>query len=407
MKKVLVLIAACWVSAVSAFSTNPTNFTDFQDNYPHRGISFQVFYDNLSPYGDWVSYPGYGYVWVPAVGNGFSPYMSDGQWLYSDEGWTWASDYRWGWAPFHYGSWLYDDYYGWVWVPGYDWAPAWVTWGYYDGYYGWAPVMPGVYIQSYRPAVRYWHFVPAHHLCDRHVYRYEVDRRHSDRYVTHVTYINNYHRDRDRSEYNYGPGVDHVRQYGKFTPTQVRITEQTEAGAPQMRNGSVSMYRPQVERDNRDYRPANVTPRENVRSNNPRTQTGVTRDLRDNRPANDNPKTFKAEPQRDQKTFDKRPEPTRTQPANPQMDRREQKINGNAPNTRQKDETIKRDNRPVQQPRQQPQVRQSAPSQENRSTPARRSGGEMNPSSIQRHEAQPERSQPAHAQENHGQGRRH
>ena len=28
-------------------------------------VSFQTFYDELSPYGDWISYPEYGYVWRP------------------------------------------------------------------------------------------------------------------------------------------------------------------------------------------------------------------------------------------------------------------------------------------------------------------------------------------------------
>lgn len=34
---------------------------------PYHGISFQVFYNELSPYGDWVMDPTYGYVWVPFV----------------------------------------------------------------------------------------------------------------------------------------------------------------------------------------------------------------------------------------------------------------------------------------------------------------------------------------------------
>src|SRR5882757_4050122 len=70
-------------------------------------VSFQVFYDQLSPYGNWVNYPDYGYVWVPEAGSGFRPYGTNGHWVYSDEGWTWVSRYEWGWAPFHYGNWFY------------------------------------------------------------------------------------------------------------------------------------------------------------------------------------------------------------------------------------------------------------------------------------------------------------
>ncbi|MBS1975097.1 MAG: hypothetical protein JST13_12150, partial [Bacteroidetes bacterium] len=103
-------------------------------------VSYQTFYDDLSPYGQWVSYPGYGYVWAPNVGYGFKPYSTNGHWVYSDAGWVWASDYNWGWAPFHYGRWFFDNNYGWMWVPGYEWAPAWVSWRQNNDYYGWAPL---------------------------------------------------------------------------------------------------------------------------------------------------------------------------------------------------------------------------------------------------------------------------
>src|ERR1700752_5301314 len=82
-------------------------------------VSFQVFYDNLSPYGTWVESPEYGYVWGPDVGPGFTPYGTNGYWVYTDWGWTWVSNYPWGWAPFHYGRWYSDPVYGQVWVPDY------------------------------------------------------------------------------------------------------------------------------------------------------------------------------------------------------------------------------------------------------------------------------------------------
>ncbi|MEI7662892.1 MAG: DUF6600 domain-containing protein, partial [Bacteroidota bacterium] len=66
-------------------------------------VSFQVFYNELSPYGSWIENPQYGYVWVPDVSPGFIPYSTNGYWVFTDEGWTWVSNYAWGWAPFHYG----------------------------------------------------------------------------------------------------------------------------------------------------------------------------------------------------------------------------------------------------------------------------------------------------------------
>src|SRR5689334_10496074 len=70
---------------------------------PGVSVSFQAFYDELSPYGQWVDYPNHGYVWVPRVDRGFRPYYTSGRWAYSDYGNVWVSDYPWGWAPFHYG----------------------------------------------------------------------------------------------------------------------------------------------------------------------------------------------------------------------------------------------------------------------------------------------------------------
>src|ERR1022692_3616683 len=127
-------------------------------------VSFQVFYDNLSPYGTWVTIDPYGYVWIPNVAAGFSPYASNGYWANTDYGWTWVSDFDWGWAPFHYGRWNHNKIYGWYWVPDYTWGPAWVDWTYGPGYYGWCPLAPGIDIDialggGWHPHDRRWCFV--------------------------------------------------------------------------------------------------------------------------------------------------------------------------------------------------------------------------------------------------------
>ena len=104
-------------------------------------VSIGGFYDELSPYGEWVDCS-YGDCWVPdRVERDWQPY-SNGEWIYTDYGWTWVSYDPWGEDPYHYGSWTYLDRYGWSWVPGTVWAPAWVTWSYSDNYVGWAPLPP-------------------------------------------------------------------------------------------------------------------------------------------------------------------------------------------------------------------------------------------------------------------------
>jgi hypothetical protein len=74
-----------------------------QKAFAQGAVNFQIFYDELSPYGYWVDNLDFGYVWVPDVSPDFTPYGSNGHWIYAYEGWTWVSDYSWGWAPFHYG----------------------------------------------------------------------------------------------------------------------------------------------------------------------------------------------------------------------------------------------------------------------------------------------------------------
>ena len=131
MKKIILIAFA--IFTLSAFR---------QIQAQNNTIDYNTFYNQLSPYGQWIDYPEYGRVWR-CNESGFRPYYNNGYWVYSDYGWTWVSDYPWGWAPFHYGRWAFLSGYGWVWVPGYEWAPAWVSWCGADDYYGWAPLGPG------------------------------------------------------------------------------------------------------------------------------------------------------------------------------------------------------------------------------------------------------------------------
>ncbi len=103
-----------------------------------------VYYDELSPYGEWVDNPDYGWAWAPRnVGSSWRPY-TEGRWVDSEYGWTWVSEEPFGWATYHYGRWAFDSRYGWIWVPGTVWGPAWVAWQHGNGYVGWAPLPPQI-----------------------------------------------------------------------------------------------------------------------------------------------------------------------------------------------------------------------------------------------------------------------
>ncbi|MBE2287084.1 MAG: hypothetical protein IAE77_26745 [Prosthecobacter sp.] len=111
--------------------------------HAQAAVNIDFFFDTLDPYGSWIYTPNYGYVWEPAVARrhrDWAPY-SDGYWAYTDAGWTWISNEDFGWATYHYGRWIrmHDR---WMWVPGYEWAPAWVSWRQSDNFIGWAPLPP-------------------------------------------------------------------------------------------------------------------------------------------------------------------------------------------------------------------------------------------------------------------------
>lgn len=99
----------------------------YQDRYASNNYGAYSPYmygtSDLNYYGEFMTVPGYGYVWQPYfTGAGWDPY-NNGAWLwYPGYGYSWVSAYPWGWTPYHYGSWAFAPGYGWVWQPGGSWA---------------------------------------------------------------------------------------------------------------------------------------------------------------------------------------------------------------------------------------------------------------------------------------------
>jgi len=135
-----------------------------EENLYLNSVSFQSFYDILSPMGEWIQVSkedvnedlsdGDGqsfssladdeefiFIWKPTAGTDWKPYMN-GKWVYTNQGWLWKSTDKWGNATYNYGRWWNSKKYGWVWMPGYAWAPAWVRWKVSDDYVGWVPLTP-------------------------------------------------------------------------------------------------------------------------------------------------------------------------------------------------------------------------------------------------------------------------
>src|SRR5580693_9047287 len=73
------------VSYNSGYNNNSyDNGYNNYNNNNNQPVGYDAFYNELSPYGRWIDYPGYGYVWSPNAEPGFRPYSSDGHWVYSD-----------------------------------------------------------------------------------------------------------------------------------------------------------------------------------------------------------------------------------------------------------------------------------------------------------------------------------
>jgi len=166
-------------------------------------VSIDFFFDALSPQGDWIYAQDYGYVWQPTVAqrSDWAPY-SDGYWAYTDAGWTWISNEDFGWATYHYGRWIRMQG-NWVWVPGYEWAPAWVSWRQTDDHVGWAPLPPEAtwsvsvgfnqWSDSYYDVgPSYYNFVPFNLFAQRSSLRpYIVDRSRNVSYISRSTNVTN------------------------------------------------------------------------------------------------------------------------------------------------------------------------------------------------------------------------
>lgn len=255
MKKIFLLAAS--IVGLQLVSFDGT----FAHGRGHGGvtISFGVFYNELSPYGEWIPCGAGVYGWRPiGVHVGWRPYTV-GRWCWTSDGWYWLSDEPWGWATFHYGRWHYDDYYGWIWIPGYDWAPAWVEWRYGGGYIGWAPLSPyavfsvswGIHYRTrwYTP-VTWWNFVDCRYVGSANVRRYVYRNEYNPRYIGNTRGGGSVRYDGGRIRTR-GPEREYVEREGRTRIVQVGIRDIGERRGERLRSEGgreeIEVYRPRIE----------------------------------------------------------------------------------------------------------------------------------------------------------------
>ena len=207
--------------------------------------SYQTFYDELAPYGQWVTDAQYGDVWVPNAEAGFRPYATNGHWAMTEYGNMWLSDDPYGWAVYHYGRWTYNSYYGWVWIPGHEWAPAWVSWRSGGGYYGWAPMGPGYEAGgSYAYPDNYWVFVGPGDLYRPNPYSY-YDYNRNYYFIQHTGYMHEMY-EGGGARYNYGPRSEMIERE-THQPVQVyHVSNSGRERGTSVNGNTVSIYRPTI-----------------------------------------------------------------------------------------------------------------------------------------------------------------
>ncbi|MGC1241074.1 MAG: DUF6600 domain-containing protein [Chryseosolibacter sp.] len=220
---------------------------------PDQQVTVDVFYTELSPFGRWIDYRPYGYVWIPDVAVGFSPYATQGHWVYTSFGWTWYSYYAWGWAPFHYGRWHYDVAYGWMWFPDTVWGPAWVVWRRGGGYSGWTPLGIGITVKAViggRHIVphEHWVFVRDHDLPREHIHQYRVERSKNPDLIRHAP-IPARVREEQRIQYMPGPDRTEIEQTANRRINEVEIAERSSPGATTLRNDRLNVYKPEIRKE--------------------------------------------------------------------------------------------------------------------------------------------------------------
>lgn len=232
-----------------AYDRQPDN------GYQNPSVDVGFFYNELSPYGEWVRHPQYGWAWFPRnVAPGWRPY-SLGRWVESDYGWTWASDEPFGWATYHYGRWAWDPQIGWLWVPGTDWGPAWVSWQQGNGYVGWAPLPPAVGFEigvgirlggfnlSLGIAPRDYAFVDERRFLDPRVGGYIVPEARNITIINNTTNITNY-TVINNQVINHGVPIERIEQVtGRRAPRLRVVTVPNVRGAGVQRD-VISIYRP-------------------------------------------------------------------------------------------------------------------------------------------------------------------
>lgn len=237
------------------------DWDDYYDGYdlprPWEEVGF--FYDELTPYGDWVMTRDYGWAWFPRDVHPYWRPYTEGRWVITDYGWTWISYEPFGWATYHYGRWTRDERIGWLWVPGTDWGPAWVSWQHGGGYVGWAPLPPSVDFEvgfgirlgnvdlnvALRPDV--YNFVPERSFLDSRLSGHVVPRTRNSTLIHSTTNVTKYSVVENRVV-NRGVETERIEKAVGRRLRPFRISRNTAKTKTELGETEVRIYRPEQQK---------------------------------------------------------------------------------------------------------------------------------------------------------------
>src|SRR5690606_22657522 len=149
--------------------------------------------------------------------------------------------------------------------------PAWVSWRSGGGYYGWAPLGPSMSISvNVGIPAAHWVFVPQRYISSPRIYSYYTPYRNRVNIYNRTTIINNTYVYNNRT-YVTGPRHSEVERVTRSRVPVRNISNAARPGRASVNNRSVSLYRPEVDRNSRSSaRPSRVADAAAVRSNGSR-----------------------------------------------------------------------------------------------------------------------------------------
>jgi hypothetical protein len=158
-------------------------------------------------------------------------------------------------------------------VPGYQWAPAWVSWRYGGGYCGWAPLPPSTFVgveigggginlgfdfqfgsecdTEFGIGPGCYNFIPVGYIGERRYHGYYMDRSRNFTIINNTRNVTNIYITRNSGNAFSavrvgGPSLADINAHSRTPVQQVRLTASGQAGISSVDGGTMNIFRPRI-----------------------------------------------------------------------------------------------------------------------------------------------------------------